>query len=593
MNRTRGLFAATGAGLVLLAAACSNQAANSGPPRSGSPSLGGAPGSSGRTSAAGSDLSLGGSSGGAPANGAGSSAFGGGKAGTTGTDMGGGTTGAAGGAGGAGGRSTGGRAAANGRGGASGSQNMGGAWGTAGQTDPAGSGGARPVVTAAQGTKLVKVNATVRHQTFEGWGTSLCWWANHVGGWSTDSRNAVVDAVIDPVSGLGYNIFRYNIGGGDDPTHHHLDQYKDMPGFEPSAGTWAWDADANQRAVLQRIVEQGTGVILEAFSNSPPYWLTKSGCASGNTDGSNNLKDDAYDTFADYLTEVVKHYQDAFGITFRTLEPLNEPNADWWKANGGQEGCHFSASNQQTIVKAVGAKLAAKGLTGTTVAASDENSIDDGYSNLSTFDATALAAMSQMNVHTYSGSKRADLRTLATSKGKRLWQSESGPLNQTLADDSEAALFMAGRIISDLRDLQAEAWVDWQAGDPNSNWGSFSLSDAKQSFSPLKRFYMHSGFSRYIRPGATFVDIDNTDMVAAVSADGHSLAIVVRNGDTSASKGFTFDLTTLPTVGATVEIHRTSRSENLASISAQSIQGFSFVATVPAFSVTTFVVPLP
>jgi hypothetical protein len=58
--------------------------------------------------------------------------------------------------------------------------------------------------------------------------------------------------------------------------------------------------------------------------------MTKSGCASGNTDGSNNLKDDSYDAFADYLTEVVKHFRDSWGITFRTLEPLNEPNASWW-----------------------------------------------------------------------------------------------------------------------------------------------------------------------------------------------------------------------------------------------------------------------
>jgi O-glycosyl hydrolase len=496
------------------------------------------------------------------------------------------------GTGGTGGHATGG---AFSRAGAGGTQSAGGAGGTSGAGAPngGGAGGARPTVTAQAGTKLVKVNAAVHHQTFEGFGTSLCWWANHVGGWDTDGRNAVVDTVLDPVNGLGYNIFRYNIGGGDDPTHHHLDQYKDMPGFEPSAGTWNWDADANQRAVLQRIVEHGAGVILEAFSNSPPYWMTKSGCASGNTDGSNNLKDDAYDTFADYLTEVVKHYRDAFGITFRTLEALNEPSADWWKANGGQEGCHFSASNQETIIKALGAKLSAKGLDATTVSASDENSIDDGYNNMRGFAAATLAVMSQMNTHTYAGSHRTDLRKLATSKSKRLWQSESGPLNQTLADDTEAALFMAGRIISDLRDLEAEAWVDWQAGDTNTNWASFKLNDAKQTLSPLKRFYMHAGFSRYIRPGAIFVDIDNSDMVAALSADGHSLAIVVRNGSTSASEGFTFDLTSLPALGATSEVHRTSRSEDLVSDSALPIQGYSFVATVPAFSVTTFVVALP
>lgn len=454
-------------------------------------------------------------------------------------------------------------------------------------------GGPRPTVTAAPGTTLIKVDPGVRHQTFEGWGTSLCWWANNVGGWSATARDAVVDAIVDPVNGLGYNVFRYNIGGGDDPTHNHMGQFRNMPGFEPSPGTWTWDADANQRAILQRIVERETGVILEAFSNSPPYWMTKSGCASGNTDGSNNLRDDSYDAFADYLTEVVRHFRDTFGISFRTLEPLNEPNATWWTANGGQEGCRFAPANQQTIIKAVSAMLAAKGLTGTTVSASDENSIDDAYNNLRAFDAASLAALGQMNVHTYSGSQRAALRALATSRGKRLWQSESGPLNQTLANDTDAALFMAGRIITDLRDLQAEAWVDWQVGDPSRNWASLLLNNARQTFTFLKRFYMHAGFSRYIRPGAVFVDVNNPDAVAAVSADGRTLALVMRNGDTAASKGFTVDLTALPTVGASVELHRTSSTEDLMSLPALSIQNWSFVATLPPSSITTFVVPMP
>ena len=85
-------------------------------------------------------------------------------------------------------------------------------------------GGARPPVTAAPGTTLVKIEPAARRQTFEGWGTSLCWWANHVGGWSATARNAVVDAVVDPAAGLGYNIFRYNIGGGENPAHEHMRQ---------------------------------------------------------------------------------------------------------------------------------------------------------------------------------------------------------------------------------------------------------------------------------------------------------------------------------------------------------------------------------
>ena len=472
--------------------------------------------------------------------------------------------------------------------GAAGSSALAGAAGAAGVVDDS----PRPVVTATAGTTLVKVKPATRHQTFEGWGTSLCWWANHVGGWAESGRNAVVEAIVDPVNGLGYNLFRYNIGGGENPGHKHMGAFKDMPGFAPAAGMWNWNADANQRAILQRILERGTGVIVEAFSNSPPYWMTKSGCASGSADGSNNLKDDSYDAFADYLTEVVKHYHDALGITFRTLEPLNEPNANWWKSNGGQEGCHFSPNNQQAIIKAVAAQLSAKGLIDTTVSASDENSLDDAYNNLRGFDAATLAAMSQINVHSYAGSRRAEVRTLATSKGKRLWQSESGPLGQSISDDMDAAQYMAARIITDLRDLQAEAWVDWQVADPSRAWATLAVNDAQQTFTRLKRFYMHAAFSRFIRPGAVFIDVDNANMVAAMSADGATLALVVRNGDTRASKGFTFDLSALPSIGAAAEAHRTSRSEDLVRLDPIAIQDWSFTAMVPAYSIATFVVPL-
>src|SRR5262249_20289351 len=55
---------------------------------------------------------------------------------------------------------------------------------------------ARPTVSAAAGTTLVKVDPSVRHQTFEGWGTSLAWWANHVGGWGETGRDALVDAIV-------------------------------------------------------------------------------------------------------------------------------------------------------------------------------------------------------------------------------------------------------------------------------------------------------------------------------------------------------------------------------------------------------------
>lgn len=453
--------------------------------------------------------------------------------------------------------------------------------------------GGRPRVTAASGTTLVKIDPAVRHQSFEGWGTSLCWWAHQIGAWSAAKRNQLLDLVVNPVTGLGYSIFRYNIGGGDAPSHDHMGKNREMPGFQSSSGVWDWNADARQTAVLRRLVETGENVIIEAFSNSPPYWMTKSGCASGSTDGSNNLKDDAYGPFAEYLTEVTKHYRDELGITFRTLEPMNEPNANWWKANGGQEGCHFGASSQQQLIKAVAAELIAKGLTETQISASDENSMDDAFSIMSGYDATTLGHVAQMNVHSYAGTRRTQVRELAASKGKRLWQSESGPLGTELASNLDAAIFMAGRIIMDLRELKPEAWLEWQVVDSSLPWTSFSVNDSTETWTPLKRFYAQAGFSRFIRPGAHFIDIDNANMVAALSSDGSSLTVVVRNGDTTVSKDYVFDLTALPAVGSSVVVHRTSSSEDLVQLSPITLKDYSVSVNAAPYSVTTYVFSLP
>jgi len=555
-------------------------------------------GTAGGSSATGGTSSAGTPIGGAPATGGvvGGAAFGGAGSPAPGgsTSASGGATNSRGGAGGnvagsngIGGKSSGGTSTNGGV--AAGGKSSGGA---AGASKGGGASGGRPQIAATPGTTLVKIDPALRHQTFEGWGTSLCWWANRIGGWSTDKKNQFLDLIVNPSTGLGYNVFRFNIGGGDDPSHSHMGQYRDMPGFQPTKGTWSWDADARQTSVVSRLVAIGQNVILEAFSNSPPYWMTKSGCASGSSDGSNNLKDDSYDVFAGYLTDVVKHYRDALGITFRTLEAMNEPNANWWKSQGSQEGCHFGASNQQQIIKAVGAQLTAKGLTDTQVSASDENSMDDAYSIISGYDSTTLGYVAQINAHSYAGSKRSQLRTLATSKGKRLWQSESGPLSVTLASNTEAAIFMAERIITDLRELQPQAWIDWQTVDTSTPWTSFSVNDAQQTGTPQKRFYMHAGFSRYIRPGATFVEIDNANMVAAVAGDGSVLTVVVRNGDSAATANYTFDLTALASVGTAIEVYRTSATEDLAHLTPITLKNWSFTTSSTPYSVTTYLIPL-
>src|SRR4051812_24379202 len=59
-------------------------------------------------------------------------------------------------------------------------------------------------------TGTVKVDPEVCYP-FEGWGTSLAWWAVRMGSWPEDKKSAVADLVFDPSKGLGFNVVRYNI----------------------------------------------------------------------------------------------------------------------------------------------------------------------------------------------------------------------------------------------------------------------------------------------------------------------------------------------------------------------------------------------
>ena len=57
------------------------------------------------------------------------------------------------------------------------------------------------------------VQSAQNRQQFEGWGTSLCWFANIVGGFPDPIRHHLMDLLFDHEKGLGIEICRYNIGG--------------------------------------------------------------------------------------------------------------------------------------------------------------------------------------------------------------------------------------------------------------------------------------------------------------------------------------------------------------------------------------------
>jgi len=195
--------------------------------------------------------------------------------------------------------------------------------------------------------------------------------------------------------------------------------------------------------------------------------------------------------------------------------------------------------------------------------------------------------LGQVNTHSYSdGSYRKQLYNRAFGMNKRLWQSETGPLSKS--GDEHIALWMANVIIQDLRDMKAEAWVDWQIADPAENWRSIKADHKKQSFSYMPRYYMHAAFSRYIRPGSRIIDSDNGNTVAALRPDG-ALVIVVRNSGSSDVK-YNFDLTKFDKIGASAKVVRFELPGSLTPQSDIAVANKSLSMTAKSNTVTTMVI---
>jgi len=441
----------------------------------------------------------------------------------------------------------------------------------------------------------------VVRQHFDGWGVSLCWWAGQCGKWPDEKIDQIVDWLVSP-TGLNYTHFRYNIGGGDDPENRHCDPHHmgrgkglraEMEGFKDFSGDdYHWDRDAAQRKIMLKIKEKRPDAVFEAFSNSCPYYMTYSGCVSGNTDGGkDNLRPEYYEEFAHYLVDVCKHYKDEYGIEFKTLEPFNESVTNFWYANGPQEGCHFDYQSQIKFIRVLEPILRASGLS-TVISASDETNVGLSVQGFKEYkNAGVLSKVGQWNTHTYQASNadRARLALLAHQADMPLWMSETGSGGNGIGGN----LALAQRLIDDVRYIQPEAWIDWQyMEEANDQWCTIQGSFANQTCKKVKNYYIRQHCTRFIRHGYDIITSPCPQSLAAINADRDTLVLVLLNE--GAKTVHTIDLSLFTDVPAlnTIRAYRTSASMNLASNkNGITLDGTTMTVVMPAQSMATLVIP--
>ena len=408
-------------------------------------------------------------------------------------------------------------------------------------------------------------------------------------------RNEIIDWLVSP-DGLNYSHFRYNIGGGDDPQNrncelHHMGKGKglraEMEGFKDFTGDqYHWERDSAQRRIMLKIKEKRPDAVFEAFSNSCPYYMTYSGCVAGNKDGSkDNLKPEYYEEFAHYLVDVCKHYKEAYGIEFKTLEPFNESATSYWYQNGSQEGCHFDYSSQIAFLRVLAPILEASGLS-SIISASDETSVEHSIKAIQAYkQAGVLPLVGQWNTHTYQGDtkQRIRLSALVLEAGKPFWMSETGSGGKGL----EGNLKMAQRLFDDIRYLQPEAWFDWQYMEERSDqWCVINGSFQRQFYRKVKNYYVRQQCSRFIKRGYDILQTECSQCLAAISEARDTLTLVLLNE----GEETTHNIQIQKSKFKKAKVYRTSASEDLAVVK----DGFrlktnTLSIVLPKQSITTIV----
>lgn len=484
-----------------------------------------------------------------------------------------------------------------------------------------------PAAAVARSVSIPVNPNTVLQQDFQGFGTSLAWWANIVGGWSEPNRTELVDLLFrdsfvkngQTVQGIGLSAVRYNAGASEPGVSYpvidpHLPARNGawVDSLIQADGSYDWSVDARQRWVLAEAAKRGVSTF-ELFGNSAPWWMTWSGNPAGRYSRNSpegcqhsNLKPEHEVDYANYLATIAQRFSDVGvngpgspKVNFRTIEPFNEPSNGWWCWGNNQEGTFMPADQQSNVILDLRSALDSRGLP-TEISATDSNNY---WLMMSEFDALSSAAknsLGQVNAHGYAGSDPTPIRDRVQAHKLRFWQSEWGPADwggYSITSEMGAGLELATRVTNDLGYVRANAWHYWQAIEDSSRgsgpgyWGLIQapLDGSAETYTIQKQFYVLGQYSKFIRPGALLIDSGNGKTTAAYDRASGKLVLVTYN-DTSETLPVTYDLSRFGAVGSSATAWRTSGTENLVRLSNAPIARRQLVAAIPPNSVVTHVV---
>lgn len=449
----------------------------------------------------------------------------------------------------------------------------------------------------ASAQKTVCVNPEVRHQTIEFFGAADAWSGNFVGKyWSDLAKNQVADYLFSQEmdasgnpKGIGLSIWRVNLGAGTleqegadiMPYQRRAESYMTVDG-----SGYDWTKCAGHEFFMQAAKERGCNQFI-LFSNSPLVQYTFNGKGYAPANNSANLREDCYDDYADYLTDVAEHLMDK-GYNIPYISPINEPQGDWCTPR--QEGSPWKTGQIAHMTQALDNSLSRSSKFDQTrifIAEAARLSVLYTYRPklLARFEGDSLecparqlyAFFDKQSPYYVGDLKHMDMEFTAHPYHNHFTTEDLLDVHRKAAvefqkygvdyhssewcllpvskryggitedwipgnhADMQASLMMARLIHSDFVDVNAVSWCYWKGMELRGDHALVALH-AKDGdihkggyVSSNKMLWTLGNYSRFIRPGYTRVQTSGADQLDALAAsayispDGEQLVVVLVN----------------------------------------------------------------
>lgn len=377
------------------------------------------------------------------------------------------------------------------------------------------------------GKMKITINSDSEKYIFNGWGASTCWWSQYV---SDESVREDIAEKLYGKSGLGLNIYRYNVGGGVNPDHNRVtNPWRNTESFyvyNDESGKYEYDfsRDKNARLFLEECLSKGCIDTVILFANSPHYSMTISKEASGSFSDNHitNMAKESYEEFVDYFLTITKHFIDS-GIPVKYISPINEPQ--WkWGGNVKQEGCHYEPEQVYEILELFAKEICKRNLP-VKLYCPESGKIGEltkkYFKNIKSNKAIS-ACVGVYAYHCYWSDSRVSEKSEFGRWIENNLSSESVDMSEWCElpcrhdiTDVKSAVIMARVIANDIHFTNVKSWSAWvcvnQIGINESDGLDYSdgLIVASNDFSHYQiayRYYAMAHFSKFIPKGSALLE---------------------------------------------------------------------------------------